>query len=952
MSQNYDCDRMMNDLRAVLERLVSGDYSARLALSGDRHEFDAVARVVNSLAEETQAAKAGREAASEQLVRLVTASPVVVYSCGLERPCSLSFISENLPKVFGLEPKAVLAETQGLAARVHPDDLAEVLALRSRLPDLGQVRSEYRLRLGDGSWRWVQDLAVLVRGADGHPAEVVGTLLDIDERRRAEQALREKEEELGAVLEASPEGIGIINTRTGLFENPNRQAEELFGLPGAALEKLGPEQVSPELQPSGRRSAELAREHIDAALAGERPVFEWETLAADGRLVPCEIRLVALPPPRQHVVRFSITDVSARRQAEQTLVEREAEARTIQDCMHAGLLIIDPETHTIVDANRLAARMFGKPKEEIIGRVCHKFVCPAAAGRCPITDLGKTVDNSERELLTGGGQRTRVLKTVVEVSLRGRRHLLESFVDISELKEAEAAVVRSRDELEQSQLEAIRLMHEAEAQRNRAQAMLEELTRSEEELRRAKDAAETSSRSKSLFLANMSHEIRTPMNAVLGFSQLLLRDPETTPSQRQHLQTITRAGDHLLSLIDDILQIAKIEAGRITVEDTTFDLHRLLGDIELTFAERCRGKGLWLRVEGLAALPPHVVSDETKLRQVLVNLLGNAVKFTQRGGIMLRAAQRESEQGRRLVLEVEDTGPGIGPEELPRLFQKFEQTESGRRSKKGTGLGLAISRELARLMGGDLTVTSQPGRGSVFRLELPLRVGRADEVREDAAHKVRRLVGSQLAIRVLVVDDEEDNRVFLTTLLGSVGFEVRQASNGAEAVEVFRDWHPQLVLMDKRMPVLDGIEATRRIRAAPGGATARIIIVTASAFEEDRAEACTAGADDFVSKPFREAALFERIQALLGVSWEHTNTRPAVPAASAASEEARVARLPLALADKIRQATRSADLDEVLALLEQVQAHDAPAAARLRELAEQFAYKQILAMLPEPGAAA
>jgi CheY-like chemotaxis protein len=444
------------------------------------------------------------------------------------------------------------------------------------------------------------------------------------------------------------------------------------------------------------------------------------------------------------------------------------------------------------------------------------------------------------------------------------------------------------------------------------------------------------------------------MNAILGFSQLMQRDPEVTPRQRKQLDTINRSGEHLLALINDILEISKIEAGRVTLNPAAFDLHALLNDLEMMFRLRTDAKNLQFSVEHIGEVPRFVVSDEGKLREVLINLLGNAVKFTKKGGIILRVrALHEETKELRLLAEVEDTGPGIAAEDMGRLFHDFEQTQAGREAGTGTGLGLAISRGFVRLMGGDITVSSQVGRGSLFGFNIALKEADPAAVVVKAESRcVTGLQPGQPQYRVLVADDKEDNRELLSQMLGPVGFQIRQVADGEEAVKEFEMWNPSLILMDLRMPVVDGYEAIRRIRASVGGKDARIIAVTASAFEDTRQEVVATGADDFISKPFRETELFEKIGRLLGVKYVYAEEPVSVaakPEALEALTSEELTGLPGELVRQIREATINADLDRMLELIQQATTHDARAANGLRSLAERFEYQKLLDLIPTGG---
>ena len=383
------------------------------------------------------------------------------------------------------------------------------------------------------------------------------------------------------------------------------------------------------------------------------------------------------------------------------------------------------------------------------------------------------------------------------------------------------------------------------------------------ELAAAEARATEANRAKSVFLANMSHELRTPLNAVLGFAQLMGRSETLSPNDREGLAIIRRSGQHLLGLINDVLSISKIEAGKLALERRPLDPRRLIDDISGIIRERAEAAGLELVVHSTTPFPPAVLGDEGKLRQIFINLLSNAVKFTKRGTVTLRARWANDQAS----FEVADSGPGIDAEELETLFEPFVQTETGREAKEGTGLGLAITRQLVRLMGGDITVFSQVGTGTIFRFDVALPETSLP-VPQRTSQRILGLADGETRRRIAIVDDTRDNSLLLSTLLGAVGFEVREAANGFEAIELWRGWRPDLIFMDERMPRMDGSEATRIIRAEEAEHHLRrtaIVVLTASAFEHEREAILASGADDFVVKPHSEDDVFDAITRNLGV---------------------------------------------------------------------------------------
>ncbi len=474
-------------------------------------------------------------------------------------------------------------------------------------------------------------------------------------------------------------------------------------------------------------------------------------------------------------------------------------------------------------------------------------------------------------------------------------------------------------------------------------------------LERAKLAAEEANRAKSAFLANMSHEIRTPMNAILGFSQLLQRDPDLAPGHRQSVTTILHNGEHLLSLINSILAISKIEAGKTRVAPREVDLHAMADDLESLFRGQAEARGIAFRVCRAGFLPRLGVLDDNLVRQILINLTANAIKFTGQGRVEVRmGVEQHLDRSLALVCEVEDSGPGISAEEQDLIFQPFNQARLGMEAQGGTGLGLALSRKYARLLGGDVTLKSAPGEGCIFRLVVPLEEAAAADASEagpaaPAQPPVLRFRLPGTPPRVLNVDDDATNRTLVSRVLSAAGFTVEEASGGADALAKIEARPPDLVLLDLAMPGMSGLEVLRQLRARPATAALPVVVLTAHAFEEDRVEAVQAGAHDFLRKPF----LIDQLLLVVGTTLKLTPETPRPVEPPAAAPTFSLADLPAGLRTALAVAARESDVERIEEIVAEVARQDEARADHLRALAATFNYHAILRQLNEtpPSAA-
>lgn len=497
-------------------------------------------------------------------------------------------------------------------------------------------------------------------------------------------------------------------------------------------------------------------------------------------------------------------------------------------------------------------------------------------------------------------------------------------------------------------------------------------------LQQALAAAQAANRAKTTFLASMSHELRTPLNAVIGFSQILARDESLATQQKKYIEIINRSGGHLLELINDVLSMSKIEAGQITLNEDRFDLYALLNSLQEMLQLKAKTKGLQLNFEHTFDVPQYIQTDENKLRQVLINLLGNAIKFTQQGNITLRVSLVKRDlsgvknQGQRTItFEISDTGLGISSEELNTIFDPFVQSKTGRKSIEGTGLGLPISREFVQLMGGDITVRSTLGEGSTFTFDIKVDLAsQADVLPSVPDGVVIGLEPNQPSYRILIAEDVEESRLLLVKLLERLGFEIKEAVNGQEAFAIWKQWQPHLILMDICMPIMDGYEAIQAIRndeksrikneKSPGSQfqvqtkeyqnnnlvhpTSTITIaLTASAFEEQRDAILKSGCDDFIAKPFPEKILYQKIAHHLGVRYlyEAENQFQEVDQQLSLTIDD-LSIMPIEWQKKLHWAALTMDDDLILELIKQIPESHATLAKTIINLVDNFRIEVII----------
>ena len=694
------------------------------------------------------------------------------------------------------------------------------------------------------------------------------------EKESVEEALRLSEELHRVTLSNIVDAI-FVTDAAGNFTFVGSNVEYIFGYSLEEVREMGC--VSSLVGDCHFEVSELHKQ-------GEIKNIDWKIIDKFGERHDLLVNLKKVSIKAGSIL-YTCRDITERRQAQEALKLSEARYRSVVEDQTEFIVRWTPDgVRTFV--NEGYCRYFGQSKDEAVGSDFHSLIFsddkplirkkiasltpanPVATGEHRVTLRNGEIGWNEwtdRAFFDDEGH-------VIEIQSVGR--------DISDRKKAEEALRQAYEELDA-----------------RVQERTAELSNMNNLLKEAKEAAEAANRAKSEFLANMSHELRTPLNGILGYAQILKERNKMDDVQTKGVDIIYRSGEHLLTLINDILNLSKIEAGKFELDSSSFSLSEFLRTIADVSQVRADKKGLIFEYEEHPNLPTEVQSDQKVLRQILLNLLGNAIKFTKQGRVVLRVvlvgrrknsvvtdvSSHVGNSKSRILFQIKDTGIGIARENLTEIFNPFSQIKGSNQQVEGTGLGLSISRKLVRLLGSELNVKSRPGKGSVFEFELVLPVvSNVTSNKTNSGKTVLKYKGRTR--KILVVDDKQDNRSMVDNLLTSFGFEVIEAVNGKDCIEKAIESKPDLILMDLVMPILDGFEATRQIRQLPELKDVVVVALSASVFEEDREQSIAVGCDDFIPKPFRIKVLLEKLREYLKLEWiyrendvECDRPRPAPP---------------------------------------------------------------------------
>jgi len=764
---------------------------------------------------------------------------------------------------------------------------------------------------------------------------LITVAIDISEIKQLQQEVKLQRDFQELLFDQSNDALFIVDTVTLRTLECNQRAVEMFDATSKA-ELIEIEGHRLQKQPFTQAELDEIQQEINQNKLWSK---ELEYVSFAGREFWGDLSARQITFGRQQFNFVRVIDISDRKQAEAALDRELFRSKNLFATSVDGIVILD-QLGKVIEANESFARMLGYSLEELT-------TLNLADWDVDWTQKGTQQDSTKAKLCSNTFETRHRRKdgSTYDVEISSNSVYRDGQV-------VQFCICRDISDRKQAQLE----------------------------LQQAKEAAEAANQAKSTFLANMSHELRTPLNAILGFSQLLSRNSSLSQEQQQQLSIINNSGEHLLNLINDILEVSKIEAGKVKLNETVFDFYQLLNSLEQMLQLKASDKCLNLIFERASDVPQFISTDNGKLRQILLNLLSNAIKFTDRGGVVLRittSADKEPVATRaetlnsehelliplqlddnakrvRLYFEVIDTGCGIASDDVKKLFNAFVQAQRIQQANEGTGLGLTISRHFINLLGGDITVKSTLGKGSTFAFDISVcladRAALPDYLN---TQRVLTLVPNQPTYRILVVDDQWQSRQLLLELLSAIGFDVREAGNGQKAIAVWSSWRPHLILMDLRMPVIDGFEAIRQISALQQEMGAgenpsfspptKIIALTADAFEETRMLALAAGCHDFVRKPFQENLLLSKIAEHLDVQYIYESTERYRQEVMIQVEnlDVYIASMPVAWVKQLHQAAIEGFDNGIFQLIEQIPTSNTPLADALIYWATNFRFDQI-----------
>ncbi len=960
-----------------------------------------------------------RKQSEQQFRTLVSNIPGAVYRCYFDANWTMLFISDTIAEISGYPASDFIQnQSRPYSNIILPEDLAQVArtvdqALQERHPYV----LHYRIRHADGGIRWVYEKGQGVFGTNGDQVLFLdGAIFDITPQKQVEEAMSQSEQRYHSLFDDAPISLWEEDfSAVKLYLNSLRTDHEskdwstffkahpavvkhcielvrILDVNQAALdlfEATNKEDLLARLDHRGSEALDGFQQELISLCRGEIS-FEQElinyTLAGQKKHIIFKQFMAPGHEQDWSRVLISIIDISDRKQAEESL-----QHRADMDSLFSQIsqMLLDQDVDTAIE---FALQLIG----EFLGcdRSCiFRFYDQNQFGMtyewCSVgtpsfieerqrIDIdaspwfaNKLLNGTSFQILNVADLPPEAAAEQVELE----RQSVKSLLDVPMIYGNRVIGFIGLDAIhtfKQWQPEDVTVLERV----GQMIAMAQVRHAAQVDLKAAKELAEVANNAKSEFLANMSHELRSPLNAILGFAQLMANSHTLSSDHLDHIEIINRSGKHLLDLINDVLDMSKIEAGRTALNLVDFDLYRLLDDLYNMFRLRADEKQLQFSFHRVAGLPQYIQADQGKLRQVLINVLSNALKFTESGSVTV-SIKSESQgstetEGTLLTLcfEVADTGPGIDPEDMEQVFEPFVQTQLGLSSQEGTGLGLPISRSFVQLMGGDIALRNrgfasdspsgaeqltdlQPHQGTLVTFTIQAETAAA-VFSQRPDRRILALASGQPTYRILVVDDKSDNRKLLVKLLERLGVKVSEANNGQVAIQLWQAWQPHLIWMDLRMPIMDGLEATRRIRATDPSVAPqpKILALSASSLKEDRTAAHDVGFDDFLQKPFQEDDIFSAMGQHLGLRYIHEDDIYDDPHRSELPSEylpihdfAGLARLSPQLLSDLEAAILRLQWDRILRLIEEIHEQDMALADRLARTVHNFQYGSILKAL-------